>query len=237
MQQKAIPMKKEDMRRWMADYLTTQRRLTMGSTGAMAAIGAIATLVEFMAVLLIIRIGFIGSWILATLVTIGILAAVQFLTWLRLPKQLPDIEHEVELEESSALFRIPPGMPLVWTYGFGSLDTDQTRIELLLGVLAMPQRMCCAAWFAWQRFQELKSVDVDSSAAVIRMLHKKAERIDVKVLTAELELSNPAKTIRDVSLIDGVVLLTRGTLGMSLANRLMDDLAEWQKKQSAAADG
>jgi len=40
-----------------------------------------------------------------------------------------------------------------------------------------------------------------------------------------------------VSLIDGVVLLTRGTLGMSLANRLVDDLAAWQKKQSAAANG
>ena len=231
-------MKKEDMRRWMADYLTTQSRLAMGSIGAMAAIGVIATLMEFGAVLLIIKIGFIRhSWILAALVTIGILAAVQFLTWLRLPKQLPDIEHEVELEESSAVIRIPPGMPIVWTYGFGSLDTDQTKIELLLGILAMPQRMCCAAWFAWQRFQELKSVDVESSGAVIRMLHKKAERIDVKELADVLELSNPGKTIRDVSLIDGVVLLTRGTLGMSLANRLVDDLAAWQKKQSAAANG
>ena len=127
MQQKAKPMKKEDMRRWMTGYLQTQSRLTMGSTGAMAAIGVIATLMEFSFVLLIIKIGFIRhSWILAALVTIGILAAVQFLTWLRLPKQLPDIEHEVELEESSALIRIPPGMPIVWTYGFGSLDTDSS---------------------------------------------------------------------------------------------------------------
>ena len=224
-------MKKEDMRRWMADYLKTQSRLTLGSIAAMAAIGAIATLMEFFAVLLIVRIGFIGSWILAALVTIGILGAVQFLTWLRLPKQLPDIDHEVELEESSALIRIPPGMPIVWTYGFGSLDTDQTKIELLLGILAMPQRMCCAAWFAWQRFQELKSVDEESCVGVIRMLHKKAERIDVKELAAELELANVPKTIREVAMIDGVVVLTRGTLGLSLANRLMDALADWQKKQ------
>ena len=226
-------MKKDDMRRWMTDYLTTQSRLTMGSIGAMAAIGAIATLLEFGGVLLIVRIGFIGSWILAALVTIGILAAVQFATWLRLPQQLPDAEHEVELEASSALIRIPPGMPVVWTYGFGSMDTDQSKIELLLGVLSMPQRMCCAAWFAWQRLQELKTVNAESCAGVIRMLHKKAERIDVKVLAEELDLSNVARTIREVSLIDGVVLLTRGTLGMSLANRLMDDLAAWQKKQKA----
>ena len=225
-------MKRDEMRRWMAHYLTTQGRLTVGSMAAMAAIGGVATLIEFGAVLLIVHIGFIqGSWGLGALLSIGILAGVQCVTSMRLSKQLPNVEYDVELDESTVQVRIPPGMPFVWTYGLGSLETDQSRIERLLGVLAMPQRMCSAAWFAWQRIQELKSVDAEACAGVIRMLQKKAERIDVKELAAELELANVPKTIREVAMIDGVVVLTRGTLGLSLANRLMDALADWQKKQ------
>ncbi len=229
-------MKKDDMRQWMADYLLTQCRLTMGATIAMAAIGVFATLMEFGAVLLIIHLGFIGTWALDAMAAIGILAAVQFLTWLKLPKQLPDFEYEVELENTNAVIRIPPAMPVVWTYGFGSMDTDQSRIELLLGILTLPQRMCCAAWYAWKRFEELKTVDAESCAGIIRLLHKKSERMDVQELATELDLSNPVRTIREVSLIDGIVLLTRGTLGMSVANRLVDDLAAWQKRHASAAE-
>jgi hypothetical protein len=225
-------MKKERMRQWMADYLKTQSRLTTGSFAAMAVIGAIATLIEFGFVLLIIHIGFISSWIFGAMVAIGILAAVQFATWLRLPIQLPESIHEVDIDGQSTEISIPPTMPMAWTYAFGSLDSNQSRIELLLGILAMPQRMCSAAWFVWNRLQELKTVDVEAASDVIWMLHERGERVDVSVLAAELSLSSVPKTIRDVTLIDGVVLLSRGNLGLSLANRLVDDLATWRKKNS-----
>ena len=230
-------MKKDDFRRWMEDYLVTQRRLVMGSVAGMATIGAIATLMEFGAILLIAKVGFFSSWFLCALMALGVLAAAQFVTWLRMPKELGDVVQEVAMDEGSVTVRIPLGLPVAWTYGFGSMDTDQSRIELMLNLLTIPQRMCCAAWFAWQRFQELKTVDAATIASIIRLLHKKAERVGVKELADELDLRDVPTAIRQVSLIDGVVMLSRGEPGLSLANRLTDALADWKTKQPSTREG
>lgn len=229
-------MKKDDVRRWMEEYLATQRRLVMGSVAAMAAIGAAAMLMEFTAALLIARIGFFSSWVLSAVAALAILAAAQVVTWLRLSKELGDSTHTVTVDDATTEIRIPPGMSNAWTYGFGSLDTDQSRIELLLNLLTVPQRMCCAAWFAWQRLQELKTVDAVTTAAIVRLLNKKAERVGVPELADELELRDVAKAIREVSLVDGVVLLTRGELALSLATRLTDALGDWKAKQVATRE-
>ena len=60
-------------------------------------------------------------------------------TWLGLPGQLPDIEHEGELEDSVTTIKVAPNMTAVWTYAFGSLKSDRTWVEMLLGLLALPQ--------------------------------------------------------------------------------------------------
>ena len=182
----------------------------------------------------ILGIGFVDSWILAFVLAFGILGAILSVTYLGLSKQLGDAEYEVELDGSIRTIRTSPTMTAVWTYALGSLEIDQTWIQHLLGKLALPQRLFCAAYFSWQRMAQLKTVDINDCSAVIRLLHKEAERVEMSKLVAEVQLSNLATTLRDLSLIDGVMFLTRRSLGLSLTNRLVENMGEWTKKNKVA---
>ncbi len=226
-----IDMKKEAFRRWLRERLVTQNRLTMGSIVAMIAIGLVATLIEGVVFFLILWAGFIGSAPLAVLTTVGIQVGILGLTWLGLPKQLPDVQHEAELDGENVLISAAPNMTAVWTYGLGSMESDRTWVERLIGMLTLPQRMCLAAWFTWNRLQQLKGIAVDPCAMVIRLLHKEAERVELKKIVEEVQLADLPSTVRQLSLIDGVVFLTRQSVGLSLAPRLLDDIADWQTRQ------
>jgi ribosomal protein S25 len=65
---------------------------------------------------------------------------------------------------------------------------------------------------------------------IIRLLHKEAERVELKKIIEEITIADVAKTLRELSLIDGVVFLTRNGVGLSLATRLVDDLHAWKEK-------
>jgi len=51
-----------------------------------------------------------------------------------------------------------------------------------------------------------------------------------------LQLPNLVTTLRNVSLIDGVMFLTQKSLGLSLTNRLVDDMAEWTERQTKVSE-
>ena len=225
-------LKKEQMRRWLTERLQTQKQLVMAAMAGMAVIGTVATLIEFVLFYLIIRIGFIQSGVLAMLATLGILATIQYFTLLWMPKQLADIDHESVSEDEVTIVKSAATMSAAWTYAFGSLESDRTWIEILLGLLSLPQRMFAAAWFSWQRKGEIDAVEIAPCALILRLLHKEAERVDLKKITEEVELTDLAQTLRQVSLIDGVVFLTRNSVGLSLANRLVDDIEAWRKKNT-----
>jgi len=228
-------MKKDEYRRWFADQLLLQNRLLIGAVSAMAGLGLIATLMEATLFAVILKAtGFAGFWATAILYTLAIQGAILFATWIRMPKQLADAKHEAETDDGVTMIRIAPTMTAVWTYALGSMETDRTPVERLLGMLALPQRLFCAAYFTWQRMEQQKTINVNECSSVIRMIHRKAERVEVKEIAAELSLSDLAVTLRNVSLIDGVIFLTRRSVGLSLANRLTDDMDEWMKKQPRA---
>jgi len=225
-------LKKEQMRRWLTERLQTQKQLVMAAMAGMAVIGAFATLMEFVLFYLIISIGFVGSTSVAMLVTLMILATIQYFTLMWMPRQLADVEHESTNEDEVIIVKSAATMSAAWTYAFGSLESDRTWVEILLGLLSLPQRMFAAAWFAWQRKGEIEAVEIAPCALILRLLHKEAERVDLKKITEEVELPDLAKTLRQVSLIDGVVFLTRNSVGLSLANRLVDDIEAWRKKNT-----
>lgn len=235
--QKARVMKKDDYSRWFSDRLMRQNRLLTGAIVAMIGLGIAATLLEAGIFAVILHVGFMpGSWITSFVVAFGILGVILFLTYLRLPKQLSDAEHDVELSGDIATIRTAPTMTAVWTYAFGSLETDQSWIERLLSKLALSQRLFCAAYFTWQRMTQLRTIDIFDCSAVLRLLHRKAERVEVSELEKELQLPDLVTTIRNVSLIDGVMFLTQKSLGLSLTNRLVDDMAEWTEKQPMVSE-
>lgn len=226
-------MKKDHYRRWFADQLVLQNRLLIGAMAAMVGLGLIATLFELTLFASILRIGFVGSWTLAILITLMIQGGILFATWLRMPRRLADAVFQADNDHTVMIINVAPTMTAVWTYALGSLETNRSAVERLLGMLALPQRLFCAAWFVWQRIEQLKTIDVNECASVIRLVHKKAERVEVKEIADELTLPNLPATLRHVSLIDGVVFLTRRSVGLSLANRMVDDMEAWTKKNSS----
>ena len=227
-------MKKDDYRRWFSDKLKGQNRLLIGAITAMICLGLVATLLEAGIFAVILWLGFVGSWISAFVVAFGIFGGILFFTFLHLPRQLGDTEHEFEQEGEAITIRTAPTMTAVWTYALGSLESDQTWVERLLGKLALPQRLFCAAFSSLQRIEQLKTVDINDCSAVIRLLHREAERVEVGKLIEELQLPNIAVTLRHLSLIDGVMFLTRRSLGLSLTNRLVENMDEWEKKHRSA---
>jgi len=232
---KAQTMKKDEYRRWFSHQLSLQNRLLIGAITAMIGLGLVATLMEATVFAVILHIGFIpGGWTPSFVVAFGIMGAILFFIFLRLPKQLGDALHEVERDDGVTIIHTAPTMTAVWTYALGSLETDQTRIERLLGLLALPQRLFCAAYVAWQRMGQLKLIDIDDCSAVIRLLHRKAERVEVSELIQELQLPNLAVTLRNLSLIDGVMFLTRKSVGLSLTNRLVENMDRWEEKHKVA---
>ncbi len=230
-------MKKDEYRRWFADQLSQQNRLLTGATAALVSLGLIAALIEATLFGTILRFGILSSsWLTAYFVSFCIQGVMLFVTFLRLSKQLPDTEHEVELEERFTIIRTAPTMSTVWTYALGSLETDQTWIERLFSILALPQRLLCAAWYTWQRIIRLKTIDINDCSTVVRQLDRKRERIEVSDLAEELQLPDIATTLSNVSLIDGVMFLKQKSMGLSLTNRLVDAMEEWSRKNSKSPE-
>ncbi|MEY2726495.1 MAG: hypothetical protein RLZZ458_2362 [Planctomycetota bacterium] len=227
-------MKKEQARRWLTQRLKSQEKFTLASVAGLTALGTVAWSLELSAATLVLYIGFLSSTFAAFIVAAAILAAVQYLTILRLPQNLGDVRAVQKIsEESQSEFSTAQPLSAVWMYAFGSMDSDQLWYEKLLGLLCLPQRLWAAAWFAWKRIEELKQLNLEACAAVIRHLYREAERVEIDELVQKLNLANPVRLIRQVSLIDGVVLLTRKTPGLSLAQRLVDDINEWLKQNPA----
>jgi len=231
-------MKKEQARRWLQEWLKHQQQVTKFSVLGLAGLAAVAWLLELGLVTLIVRIGFVGSFSMAFLFSGVILGAVQWLTLRRLSDNLGDrVVPGAELGDREVRYRLAKGLPEVWTYAFGNMDTDLLWQEKLVGVLCMPQRLAAAAVFANRRQLELQRVNIEVCAAVIRQLYRAAERVEILKLADELQLKDLVAVIREVSLVDGVLLSTLRTAGLSLAGRLVESIGEWlQRDGGSGAD-
>lgn len=229
-------MKKEDFRQWLTERVATQRRLTMAAVGFMAILGLFAFFIEALVIRWIIKTGFVGSSFLSGAITLGILGAVLFATWLRIPKNLADSPHDTEIDGEKVTILVAPPMGVVWTFALGSIDSDRSWVERLLGLLAMPQRLLCTAWYTAARLKRLQDLNIAGCAAVLRVLFRKGERAEISDITEKLTKTDIPQGLRDASLIDGVVFLTRRTFGVSLAPRLVEDLTAWRNRRGATDD-
>jgi hypothetical protein len=229
-----LGMKKEQARRWLREWLQHQRQVTKFSFLGLAGLALVAWPMELGLLTMILWLGFTGSWLSAFVLAGAVLGLIQWLTLRRLSENLGDrVVSVADSNSAEVQYRLAQGLPAVWTYAFGNMDTDLSWQEKLVAVLCMPQRLAAAAVFANRRQQELLGVDVDQCAAVLRHLYREAERVEISKLSEELQLRSPVTVIREVSLIDGVLLLTRRTAGLSLAGRLAESMAEWLQQDSA----
>ena len=84
--------------------------------------------------------------------------------------------------------------------------------------------MFWSARYLYGRIADVREIDVHQCGRIIKMLLKKSERADVTEIADKYPKMDIALTIRQMSLIDGVVFLTKGPMGLSLAKRFTDDL-------------
>ncbi len=230
-------MKKNEYQEWFSYQMMRQTRLLTGALAAMFGLGLIATIIESSVFALILHYSVLsGPLVLSYILATGIQGLVLFFVYLQLSKHLGDAEHKVDLEDGFITIWSAPTMSTVWTYAIGSLETDQTWLERFGSILALPQRLFCAAFFTWERVLQLKDVNVSDCSAVLRLLHRKEERVEISALIEELQLSDLATTLRNVSLIDGVIFLKQKTWGVSLTRRMADAMWEWSDKNKVAAE-
>lgn len=220
-------MKRSQFRLWLTERLIGQRRVTLLGILTMAGIGLAAILLEFWVIWAIIRIGFISNGPVSFLLTLAIVGGVLAWLWVQTPKRIGGALHTVDINGAEVTLRVAPAMGPVWTYAVGALETDRSFAERLLGFLSLPQRMICTTWQLWQRYQRLQLLDVEACAKVLRLLFRKSERVEVAQIAEECKLDNLPETLYDLSLLDGVVFLTRNGVGLSLANRLTEDVSKW----------
>ncbi len=230
-------MTKEEFRTWLVRKIETQQTLTIGACAAMAALGLLAFIVQGGVLYLLVSYGYGRA--IGVFVILAVFGGMGLFTCLTAPGRLKDAEFEAATSDGPVTVQVAPTMSSGWTFALGSLDSDQSMPERIFGMLMLVPRLFWTAWYMFGRIDQLKQVDVDACAKVLRMLFKQSEKVSVEAIAEKFPSADLPRTLRQVSLIDGVVFLTKRDVGISIAPRLSEDLAKWREslgeKTSAAS--
>jgi hypothetical protein len=215
-------MNKEDFNAWLIERIEAQTKLTIGAVVAMVGLGLLALVIQggFLALILQLSIG----WVMAIIVVSAIFGAMGYSVHMTAPKKHCDARHKIDLKAKKTKVRIAPTMANAWTFALGSTDSDQSILERVFGLMLIVPRMFWTAWYLHKRVTEVRDIDVSACSKVLRMALEKAERVEVTEIEEKYESMDIIKTMRQVSLIDGVVFLTKKSIGLSIATRFKDDL-------------
>lgn len=224
-------MTKEDFNLWLKKRCETQSKLLMGAIGGMITIGLIAFLVQGGLLYLIFWAA--SGHLLAFPVVAGLFGGIGYFTWMTAPKMLCDDEYEVETDDGDITVGIAPSISSAWTFAMGSRDSDISILERVAGMFMIVPRMFWTALYLKKRNEDVQKIDVRECGAILRFALKKAERVGVEEIMDKRPKTNLSKTMREVSLIDGVVFLVRNGLGLTLANRFKQDVETGVPKVAA----
>jgi hypothetical protein len=218
-------MTREEFSKWLEKRVTTQNRLVLAAAFLMVFFALVANYLEYRVLKFMVSyyVGWLGEWIYVP-AALMIMVLITAVTWMRMRAALADDVHTSMVNEFELPVHIAPTMGAVWTYALGSLESDRTWIERIVGMGALPQRLICGAVYLFQRVQQFGSLDVDACGSIIRLLYKHHERVDITTIARKFSDLNLTDVLRDLSLIDGITFLTRQNVGVSLAPRLTEEL-------------
>lgn len=229
-------MTKEDFHEWLTERIETQTKLTIGAVVAMVGLGLLALVIQAGSLYFILWLSL--GWMLPLIIVSAIFAAMGYYIHMIAPKKHCDARHKIALKTKKTKLRIAPTMANAWTFALGSTDSDQTILERVFGLMLIVPRMFWTAWYLHKRAAEVRDIDVSACSKVLRMALQKAERVEITEIEDKFASMEIVKTMRQVSLIDGVVFLTKKPIGLSLATRFKDDLeAGLDSDDKASNDG
>jgi hypothetical protein len=217
-------MKKEQFNTWLSSKVDLQAKITVGACVAMVALGLLAFLLQGGFLYLALYWGY-GS-LLAAVTVLAIFGGMGLYIFRTAPQTLCDGRHEVQINDRTVTIRVAPTMSNAWTYAFGSLESDQSIPERIFGIMMVVPRMLWTASYVFNRIDDVRQIDVTECGKVLRLLLKKSERVDAEDIASKWQRIDLPKTLRQVSLVDGVVFLTKEGLGLSLAKRFTETLEE-----------
>lgn len=228
-------MNKNDFNDWLTRRVEFQTKITMGAVASMVGLGLLAFLFQGGLLYVLLKWGY-GTAV-AFLAVVGIFGGMGAYTWMTAPKALKDERHTVLINDRKINIRVAPTLAHAWTFALGSMESDQSIFERIFGMMMLVPRMFWTAWYLSSRLQDVREIDVLECGKVLRMLLRKAERVEVTAVAEKFSKMDVAQIVRQVSLIDGVVFLTKGEVAMTLANRFKEDLEKGLPAGSVTASG
>ena len=220
-----MSMKNRGFKSWVFNRIKTQRKLTAAATIGMAVAGLVLFLVQAGVFYMIFAYAF--SRTIALLAIMAVFGGMGVCSWTQATQDLRDRKHKAKCNDETTTLNIVPGNPQVWSWAFGSMDPDQSIPEKVIGLTMLAPRLFCAAWYTWQHLEDIKNIDADTTLKVLKVLFRSGHSVDAQAISNELGDADLNKAVRDVSLLDGVVFLTKDEISLSIAPRLHDDLEAW----------
>ncbi len=229
-----INMKNRGFKSWVFNRIETQRKFTSAAAIGMATAGLVLFLVQ--AGILYMILAFAFSRTAALLVITAIVGGMGVYSWTQATQDLRDRKHKAKCNDGTTTLNIVPGNPQVWSWAFGSMDTDQSIPEKMIGFTMLVPRLFCGAWFTWQHLEDIKNIDAATTLKVLKVLFRSDHSVCAQAISDELGDADLNKAVRDVSLLDGVVFLTNDEISLTIAPRLHDDLEAWRAHGQAGKD-
>jgi len=219
-------MKKRGFRNWVLNRIETQRKLTLAAAVGMVAVGLLLLLVEAGLLFLLLLTAY--SFTTAFVIVVGLFGCLGAYSWLRAQKELVDRKHQAACHTTVVELRVVPPVSDVWSWAFGSMDPDRSLIDKFVAVTMQAPRLFCAAWYTWHRLEDVQNIDKEATVEVMKVLFRSDHSVRVEEIDDKLEDEDLVQTIRDVSLLDGIVFLTKDEITISIAPRLNEDLDAWR---------
>lgn len=219
--------KKRGFKSWVYKVIEDQRKLIFWSAAGMAGLGMALFLLQ--AGFLFVLFAMAGySFMTQMLVIVGLYGAMGLYCWSLSQKELVDSKHEAVVDGATVELSIAPATSQVWSWAFGSMDADRTITEWITGILLIVPKLLCAAWYIWERVDDVHCIDETSILEALKVLFRSDHAVRPQAIQDAIGDDDLTKAIRDMSLLDGVVFLTKNDLSISIAPRLSDDLDAWR---------
>lgn len=113
-------------------------------------------------------------------------------------------------------------MALLLDPGMASMFVRVITLAFLMG-----PRMLDGSWNLWRKVQRLKQMDVSGSGRVLALLMRAQGRVDVEDIAKKFPEGDVMKFVQPLADFDGVVFLHKGSLGLTLAPRLVTEFEQW----------
>jgi hypothetical protein len=219
-------MKKRGFKSWVFNRIETQRKFTTAAAIGMAVVGLVLFLVQ--ASFLYMIFAYTYNRLTALLAITAIFGGMGVYSWAQAKRGLRDRKHKAKCNDETTTLNIVPGNSQVWSWAFGSMDPDQSIPEKVIGLTMLVPRLFCAAGHTWQHLEDIKNIDAETTLIVMKVLFRSDQSVRAQAISSELGDADLNKAVRDVSLLDGVVFLTKDEISLSIAPRLHDDLEAWR---------